>query len=52
MDYIRDNKNKPYKYKKPFDYCANIHLTNIKLKCQKGKEFMKSSYLKFLLKKL
>ena len=29
MDYIRDNKDKPYKYKKPFDYCANIHLTNM-----------------------
>lgn len=29
MDYIRDNKDKPFIYKKPFDYTVEIHLTHM-----------------------
>jgi len=29
VDYIRDNKDKPFIYKKPFDYTVEIHLTHM-----------------------
>jgi len=29
MDYIKDNKDKPFGYKKPFEYEVEIHLTNM-----------------------